>query len=248
MGSDKNDREAGDDDERPRHQVTLSRYFMAKYPVTVAQFREFVEDEEKRTKRSPIGSRACLRGVSNHPLVEVSWHEALAYCRWLTDRLREWPNMPQVLQLLLKGEKTDAQIWGVILPSEAEWEKAARGSDGRVYPWDGPFDPSRANIFETGIHSPSAVGCFPGGASSYGVEELAGNVWEWTRSKYPGKYPYVPDDGREDLGGNERRVVRGGSFVDNRGYVRAATRLLSRRPLRRPRVSRGALPIRFLNL
>ena len=123
----------GSDDERdswllkasPQHKVTLPAYYIARYPVTVAQFRTFVEASGYAWE-----NRNRPQGAAHHPVVYVSWHDALAYCNWLTARLREWSGTPEPLATLLRTED-----WRVILPSEAEWEKAARGTDGRAYPW-----------------------------------------------------------------------------------------------------------------
>ncbi len=217
------------DDEQPAHEVELPAFYMACFPVTVAQFHAFVKE-----KRSKLGDEDCLRGITNHSVVSISWDEALAYCEWLTGKLREWKATPEPLATLLRKGDGSTGPWRVTLPSEAEWEKSARGTDGRRYPWGKDPDPDRANYDATGINATSAVGCFPGGASVYGVEELSGNVWEWTRSLW-GKdwqkptftYPYDPDDrSRENLEASRDilRVVRGGAFDDPVWVVRCAIR------------------------
>lgn len=137
--------------------------------------------------------------------MDVSWHDALAYCRWLS------------------------QVTGkaVTLPSEAEWEKAARGDrDRREYPWGDNFDATRCNCSELGVGDTTPVGIFSNGGSPYGCLDMAGNVWEWTRSLYK-VYPYNPVDGREELGASddEGRVVRGGSFYNLDSNVRCAARV-----------------------
>jgi formylglycine-generating enzyme required for sulfatase activity len=204
-------------DDSDQHELTLPTYYIAHYPVTVAQFRAFVEDSgyEPDTQRS-------LQGVDNHPVRSVTWYDALAYCDWLTQKLREWVKTPEPLATLLREDG-----WVITLPSEAEWEKATRGSeDDRRYPWGNDSDPNRANYDDTGIGTTSAVGCFPGGGSPCGAEDLSGNVWEWTRSLYQ-DYPYDPADGRENLeaGDDVRRVLRGGSFNLTADYVRCAARV-----------------------
>jgi formylglycine-generating enzyme required for sulfatase activity len=161
-------------------------------------------------------------------VVSITWYEALKYCGWLTERLREWEGTPEPLATLLRKEG-----WRVTLPSEAEWEKGARGTEGRIYPWDNRFDAAKANTEETGIGRPSAVGCFPQGVSPYGCLDMAGNVWEWTRSLWGSdlfkpefKYPYRQSDGREQLEANDKilRVLRGGCFWFDLRSARCADR------------------------
>ncbi|HKH47862.1 MAG TPA: SUMF1/EgtB/PvdO family nonheme iron enzyme [Thermoanaerobaculia bacterium] len=205
----------GYDEERPAHDLDLPyEYFLGRYPVTVAQFRAYVEASGKQP-----GDLDSLRRPANAPVVWLSWNESLAFCRWLTVRWRD-------LGRIEPG-------WAVSLPSEAEWEKAARGEGGRIYPWGPDPDPNRMSYAETGIGAPSPVGCFPLGASRYECEEMSGNVWEWTRSLW-GKdwqkpdfpYPYRVGDGREDLEASSEvlRVLRGGAFDNDPWLVRCAYR------------------------
>ncbi|MDS4031415.1 MAG: SUMF1/EgtB/PvdO family nonheme iron enzyme [Candidatus Contendobacter sp.] len=230
MGSDKRRDEEATDRELPQHEVNLPGYYLARWPVTVAQFAAFVEASGYRSHGS-----YSLRGVANHPIVAVSWHDALAYCRWLNEQLRELA--PKRLATADPLSESERRFWqglaegslGIGLPSEAEWEKAARGADGRIYPWDDQPDPNKANYGDTGLGTTSAVGCFPGGASPYGCEEMSGNVLEWTRSLL-GDYPYPPAgskrQAREDLNAPDdaRRVLRGGAFGFSAWLARCAYR------------------------
>jgi formylglycine-generating enzyme required for sulfatase activity len=183
-------------DELHRHRVTLPGYWIGRYPVTVAQFRIFLAE----TGRGDAGHR--LSGPDTHPMRLVAWHEARAYCRWLSERTG----------------------WSVTLPSEAEWEKAARGTDGRLYPWGNA--PPNATLCNAGNRwgDTTPVGTYsPQGDSPYGCADMAGNVWEWTRSLYR-DYPYNPDDGRENPESSGGWVLRGGAFSTLRAYVRCAYR------------------------
>ena len=112
--------------------------------------------------------------------------------------------------------------WRVTLPSELEWEKAARGNlRDKVFPWEDEPDPNRANYDATGIGTTSTVGCFPD--NDFGLHDMIGNLWEWTLSEYA-SYPYQADDGRENLEGSETRVVRGGSWNVRHDVARCAFR------------------------
>jgi len=214
--------------EIPQHELELSAYYIARFPVTNAQFGAFIKESGHKPE-VPDG----YHGISNHPLAHVTWLDSTRYCCWLTEILRSWKDTPDVLSAFIE------QGWHVALPSEAEWEKAARGPTGstlctRTYPWGDVFDPNRANSKEAGLATTSTVGCFSQGASPYGVLDMAGNVWEWTRSlwgedeyivRHP--YPYQPLDGREGrLEGlmDQLRVLRGGSYKNYRRYIRCTTR------------------------
>lgn len=206
MGSETED-EMAYDNERPAHIVDLSYgYQIGRYPVTVAQFREYVEESGHQP-----GDSESLHGPANVPVVSVSWKEALACCRWLTLRWRDSGKI--------------APDWSVTLPSEAEWERAARGRDGLSYPWGNEADLEKANYDETGIFEPSTVGCFPLGASPSGCEEISGNVSEWTRSLYLA-YPYDLKDGRESIEESTQVFwgLRGGSYFSNSRLARCACR------------------------
>jgi formylglycine-generating enzyme required for sulfatase activity len=204
------------DDEKPVHKVSLERYWIAKVPITNAQYRLFVEATGHAAPRHWENGNIS-RGLESHPVVRVTWHDAMAYCRWLSE---------------VTGKS-------ITLPSEAEWEKAARGGllppsvppgggevkGGREYPWGDAWKEGYCNSSELGVGGTTPVGIFPEGASPYGCLDMAGNVWEWTRSIFK-VYSYRTEDGREDLeAGNEgRRVVRGGAFNYYEGGARCAYR------------------------
>ncbi len=214
--------------EVPQHEVTLDGYAIGRYPVTNAEFRRFVEDggyaereywTEAGWKHKEGGGWTQPRywedekwNDPSQPVVGVSWYEALAYCNWL-------------------AAKTGKPYR---LPTEAEWEKAARGTDGRRYPWGNQWDAGLCNNKESGPERTTPVGQYPGGDSPYGAGDMVGQVWEWCSSKWGGTdskpqfgYPYRPGDGREELEGDDTRIARGGSWYNDNpaGVCRCGRRL-----------------------
>ncbi|MBX3001216.1 MAG: formylglycine-generating enzyme family protein [Caldilineaceae bacterium] len=236
MGSDKRQDKNAYDDKLPQHRLHLPAYRIGRTPVTVTQFEAFVKATGYQTTaekegsawvwtggsqwetiqganwRHPRGPDSDVSGKEQHPVTCISWYDARAYCDWLSRELGQ----------------------AMRLPTEAEWEKAARGTDGRLYPWrnEAP-DESRCN-FNMNVKDTTPVGKYPRGASPYGCLDMAGNVLEWTQSLW-GKdvqkpdfgYPYNPNDGREDIDAPDsvRRVLRGGSFRSDRLVVRCACRI-----------------------
>ena len=198
------------DDEKPIHKVTLPEYWIGKYPVINAQYAIFAKAVQRKFE--------LPKGKENHPVVAVNWKDAQEFCKWLSG----------------------ASGRNVLLPSEAEWEKAARGSpasisDIRAYPWGNKEPDNTLCNFGNNEKGTTPVGKYsPKGDSPYGCVDMAGNVWEWTRSLW-GKdyrkpdfvYPYNTDDGREDEAANDDvlRVVRGGSWASTVVNARCAVRL-----------------------
>jgi formylglycine-generating enzyme required for sulfatase activity len=208
MGSNKAHDPAAFDNELSQHELTLPQFIIGRYPVTVAQFQAFVEASGHQPDNDD-----SLQGVSNHPVVHVTWYDARRYCDWLTEQLRAWADTPEPLASLVRHER-----WCITLPSEAEWEKAARGTDGRRYPWGNDLAPHWADFLEIRTTGTRPVGCFPRGASPYRVQEMNQIVSEWTRTLWGEtapepvyRYPYDPADGRENLQAHDRvlRVLRG---------------------------------------
>jgi formylglycine-generating enzyme required for sulfatase activity len=211
----------GSEEEKNKEQRHEDLFFIARYPVTFAQFQTFLDDPQgfadprwweglsadDEHKRAP-GERAFR--FNTHPRDLVSWYDAVAFCRWLTEKSGTYL---QLLPQRLAGMKG----WEIQLPTEWKWEKAARGIDGREYPYKGKFDAEKVNTGGTAISQTSAVGIFPQGASPYGMMDMSGNVWEWCLNEYSN-----PE--KISLSGNAARVVRGGSWRGYRVDMRASLR------------------------
>lgn len=201
------------DDEKQQHPIRLDYdYQIGKYPVMNVDYQVFVKETGYHAPNDWEGQN-YPEGRGDHPVVNVSWDDAMAYCRWLTEKLRK------------EGKLGKDQV--VRLPTEAEWEKAA-GWDAekkakRIYPWGSEFDSKKCNTNEGGKGSTTPVGQYPPGDSYFGVGDIAGNVWEWCHSLYK-SYPYNANDGREDEASREPRVLRGGSWITTRRNARCAYR------------------------
>jgi formylglycine-generating enzyme required for sulfatase activity len=192
--------------EQPSGRVTVSAFYLGRFPVTNIQYEKF--DSAHRSKRASWAN-------DSHPVIYVSWNEAVAFCKWLSQT---------------EGKKYR-------LPTEAEWEYAARGTDGRMFPWGNEFTSgkmanfadARTNLvwrdtsIDDGYAETAPVGVFPLGASPFGIEELSGNVHEWCNDWY------APYQGKERTnppgpGGGQQRVLRGGSWRSRMASLRSVAR------------------------
>jgi formylglycine-generating enzyme required for sulfatase activity len=202
-GSREDDKMANSD-EKPQRVIDLPAFYIDKFPVTNEQFCRFLNDTKPDDKRlgewiylqgSFEKERCRIRkngdsyevedGYERHPVIYVTWFGADAYAEWAGKRL----------------------------PTEQEWEKAARGTDGKIYPWGNDFDKDKCNTYESGIRGTTRVNRYHNGISPYGCYDMAGNVWEWTDSWY--------------YEGKEYRGLRGGSWYDDHEYARCANRFRS---------------------
>ena len=220
MGSSPTDPQA-QSNEQPQHQLTLSTYWIGKTEVTNAQFRPFVEGDGYTNPDYWTAAGWAWQQAENitqpkywndlnwngaaYPVVGVSWFEAVAYCRWLS-------------------KQTGVEFR---LPSEAEWEQAARGPDALIWPWGTTWENGRANSKDAQIKQTTPVGQYHEGASHYGALDMAGNVWEWCATQAGKPYPYqIEDEWRPAyLERDTDRVLRGGSMYDGQGLMRGAFRL-----------------------
>jgi formylglycine-generating enzyme required for sulfatase activity len=227
MGSRKNLDSRAESDEMPQHVLVVSDYYMMRHPVTYAQYAAFLQESGRRVPFFWPEEDARL-AKADHPVVGVTFLDAAAFCAWAAKQT----GLP------------------VRLPTETEWEKAARGADGRIYPWGNAWDSGRCNTIEAGLGATTPAGRFsPEGDSPFGIGDMAGNVQQWTASFF-GNYPYDPTDGREGLvyrldapdllpkfhetGGTSRPdsqeaslgklVIRGSSWRESRMQARCAYR------------------------
>jgi len=193
-------------DEAPAHTVTLPGFYMDQYEVTHREYKVFAEETKRPFPDDWVQGR-YPSGKDEHPVNFVTWYDAHDYCQWVNKRL----------------------------PFEEEWEKAARGVDGRLFPWGNTFDPQKANTPQSKIGDTTPVGHFPEGKSPFGLYDMGGNVWEWTNS-WAVAYPGNPRPKAHYYNGGYR-VLRGGSWVDcsfyrcgisaftfNRGYFKPETK------------------------
>lgn len=198
----------GKDDSREIKTYQLDRFFMAKYPITNAQYQIFVDvsdgyqnahwwdfsKDAKKWRNENSSPRAGKFMDDNLPRERVTWYEAMAFCYWLSQRTGT----------------------SIILPTEMQWQRAAQGDDGLTYPYGDTFDKNLANTREGDIKKTTSITQYPQGASPYGVVDMSGNVGEWTLSQW--------DNDSLDITDHKERVLRGGSWYVNRHNSRSTSR------------------------
>ncbi len=205
MGSDPQQDKIFEENEQAQRKLSLPMFYIARYPVTLAQYNTFIQDSGHEPHEYSLSPN--LLGYSNYPAAFIRQQDAISYCQWLEAKLLEWKDLPDTLSKRLRNEG-----WRLVLPSEAEWEKAARGTDGRIYPWGSRFEHEYANLDNYSIRYASPVGCYPAGASPYGILDMSGNVWEYTRSSWESNDDI--QDGYDDINRSKPLVQRGGSYAE----------------------------------
>ena len=172
------------DSSNPAHKVNVDAFYIDKYEVTNADYKKFVAATKHRIPLHWEDAGGDIpTGKEKHPVVYATWEDAVAYCEWAGKRL----------------------------PTEAEWEKAARGTDGRLFPWGDKFSRKALNYDKSRKNDTTKVGNYSKGVSPYGCFDMAGNVWEWTADNY---LPYPNNKYEDEFYGKERYVLRGGSYLD----------------------------------
>jgi formylglycine-generating enzyme required for sulfatase activity len=199
----------GDTRYQPDHSVEVADFYLDRWPVTNVEYKKFIDDTGYRLPYYDVSwcdtkaynwdpeQRLYPEDKADHPVVLVTWEDAMAYAAWAGKRL----------------------------PTEAEWERAARGLAGRRYPWGNEFSAGLCNCVETGLGQTSSVGQFsPAGDTPEGLVDMVGNVWEWTNSLFR-PYPYNPADGRESREAAGFRVLRGASWRNDATVTHNLVRL-----------------------
>lgn len=201
----------------------VETFVIAQYPVTTAQYRVFIDsadgyralrwwdysDDAHDWRKNNAQPTATIAADAQLPCSNLAWYDAMAFCRWLSWKLQLFP-YPSLND---SSEKTG---WGIKLPSEQQWQRAAQGDEANSYPWGNTFDPARCNAKESGTGGLTPVDHYTNGASPYGVMDMSGNVWEWCLTEW----------GTDSLqaAGHRSRVMRGGSWVFSSDQVRITYR------------------------
>lgn len=218
-----------DEDHKSYGTFSVQPFYIAKYPITYMQFEAFVKAEDgfrdKRWWDAYLSAEEGHNGnpgeqsfkVYNRPRDNVSWYDAVAFCRWLNARLG-FAELPEDLTI-----KTLENFKGLRLPAEWEWQWAATGGGDKayLYPWGAEWDENKTNTSESSLRRTTAVGMYPTGSAPCGALDLSGNVWEWCLNEYE-----KPEN--IGLGSRESRVVRGGSWLLAQVFARASSRLNDR--------------------
>lgn len=191
----------GRDNEKPRHSCYAEQFWIARVPITNIQYLIFVESTGYNPPSHWQNNRP-IKGLESHPVVNVGWNDAIAYCHWLSEVTKK----------------------SITLPNEIQWEKASRGTKGWHYPWGNEFDRTKCNCSELGVGTTTPVGVFSNGISPYGILDMVGNIFEWTNSWYSAYLNSKVYDKTEEP---KYRVIRGGAYNLGFNLLRSSLRDIS---------------------